>query len=209
MFKDGNDFGEEYEDLVLINLPIIKVTPKVEEKGKDKIILHPPLDDIRNFIQRCFDKILKVNQNINRIENIMFSEFEKNETFLFSVLREENPVDEIYQIAILSFDSNLVGPMKYLENYEKYYYILNGEAEKDMLNFFETIPFPFLKDFSKKIRSYEDLKKELIFLRRSIPLNFISLECGELNDTLYTIIDDIRTHIVDYFINENHNHNRG
>lgn len=208
IFKCGNDFGSEYQDLALINLPVIKLTPRVEEPGSQKIVLHPPLDEIRLFIERCFDKILRVGRNILRIENYIFPEFNENETFLFAVGREEPPVEDIYEEALASFDTNLLGPQKYLKNYEQYYYILNGSAEKEMLAFFEVLPFPFLKDFSKKIHHYEDLKKEIIFLRRSIPLNFISLECGELNDTLYKIIDDIRSYIVNYFITENHNHNR-
>ncbi|XP_008197222.2 dynein axonemal heavy chain 3 [Tribolium castaneum] len=207
-FEGGNDYGEEYYDLALINLPIIKVTPRIEEEGTEKIILQPPLDEIRNFLERCFDKVLEVGRKVPRIENIMFPEFAKKETFLFAVSREEIPVREIYERGLASFETNLIGPLKYLQNYEQYYYILNGSAEREMLSFFEVIPFPFLKDFAKKIRQYEELKKEIIFLRRSIPLNFISLECGELNDTLYKIVDDIRSYIVNYFIAENHIHNR-
>lgn len=122
--------------------------------------------------------------------------------------REEEPVQNVFAQAIQCFQSNLIGPINYLKEYEKYAYILNGEAENDMLNFFKVVPFPFLKDFGKKIQLYDELKKELIFLRRSIPLNFISLECGDLNDLLYNTINKIRMYIVNYFITENHNHNR-
>jgi dynein heavy chain len=123
-------------------------------------------------------------------------------------VREEVPVGQIFEEGMACFDTNLVGPLNYLKNYEQYYYILNGQAERDLLSFFETVPFPFLKDFARRIYQYEELREELIFLRRSIPLNFISLECGELNDTLYKIVDDLRSYIVNYFIAENHNHNR-
>lgn len=36
----------------------------------------------------------------------------------------------------------------------------------------------------------------------------ITLDCGQINETLYTIMDDLRKKIVDYFIDENHTLNR-
>lgn len=36
----------------------------------------------------------------------------------------------------------------------------------------------------------------------------ISLECGELNDTLINILDTLRSTIVDYFIQKNFEQNR-
>lgn len=39
----------------------------------------------------------------------------------------------------------MIGPEKYLAMYEQYFYILNGNAEKQLHAFFETDPFPFLK----------------------------------------------------------------
>lgn len=48
----------------------------------------------------------------------------------------------------------------------------------------------------------------MIFLRRSIPLNMLSLECGELNDALIKIIDGMKAYIVDDYIVNNHNLNR-
>lgn len=46
-------------------------------------------------------------------------------------------------------------------------------------------------------------------MRRSIPLNMISLECGSLNDKLIEIIDNLRAIIINHFTSENHYINRG
>lgn len=46
---------------------------------------------------------------------------------------------------VTSFGSNVPGPGKYLEMYEDYMYILNGEAEKSLDEFFGLEPFPYLK----------------------------------------------------------------
>lgn len=51
----------------------------------------------------------------------------------------------IFEEIAHAFDANSVGPEKYLVLYDKYAYILNGEAERELHEFFGTVPFPFLK----------------------------------------------------------------
>lgn len=104
--------------------------------------------------------------------------------------------------------TNLLGPQKYVLLYEKYAYLLNGAAEKDLVDFFSLDPLPFLKDFIKRIRLYEELKEEMITLRCNIPLNLVNLNCVLLNEKLYQIADGLRSYIVNYFIKSNHDHNR-
>lgn len=55
---------------------------------------------------------------------------------------------------------------------------------------------------------YEELKEEMMELRRRIPLNLICLDCSELNEALITILDNLRNYVVNYYVTENHNHNR-
>lgn len=176
--------------------------------GTNEITLSPPIDEIRNLVRKCFMKILEVNEEIPRVENIMFPEFKQNEAYLFAVSELEEPVMNIIDAGMASFETNIVGPENYLEMYKEYYYILNGKAEKLLFEFMRQDPPPFLKDFSRRIDGYDELKEELIMLRRSIPLNFLSLELLELNDTMYDIIDGLRSHIVNHFIRDNHDHNR-
>lgn len=65
-----------------------------------------------------------------------------------------------------------------------------------------------LQDFTRRIEKYEALRDEICFLRRSIPLNFICLDCCELNDTLWKMVDDLRTYLVNYQVENNRTHNR-
>lgn len=73
------------------------------------------------------------------------TEFLKQETHIHRVNQEEEPVTAMIDEGVSSFDPNLTGPTKYLEMYEDYMYIMNGEAEKSLDNFFATEPFPYLK----------------------------------------------------------------
>lgn len=207
-FQNGNDYGDEYYDLALIQLPILQVTVK-PIVGTNTLELDPPLESLRELVRRVFSKILDVNRKIPRFENIVFPEMAKNQKFLHCVSEEDEEVAAMINEGVAAFESNMVGPVKYLSNYEDYFYILNWEASKALDEFFKIEPFPFLKDFAKKIEMYQENKNEIIFLRRSIPLNFICLECGELNDTMYRMIEDLRLRICNYFIEQNHNHNRG
>ncbi|XP_030747452.1 dynein heavy chain 3, axonemal isoform X2 [Sitophilus oryzae] len=206
-FSCGNDYGSEYEDLALIKLPVlnIKVLPKI---GTTDLTLSPSLDGVQHMLTKCIRTILDVNKNVDRIQNIMFAELEQSETYLSAVDEEDELVKELFKEISSTFESNLIGPQTYLTMYEQYYYILNGEAERELAEFFTTEPFPYLKDFARKIYKYEALKNEIIDLRRSIPLNMINLDCGQLNETLYQIIDGLRSKIVNYFIEENHALNR-
>ncbi|CAH1180398.1 unnamed protein product, partial [Phaedon cochleariae] len=206
-FKDGNDFGEEYADFALPNLPIITLILK-PHLGTDSLTLSPTLEDIQEMLTRCFKRILDVNVKVSRIEMLMFSEFSKSEKYLFSVRESEGPVQAVFRKMIDSITPNYVGPKKYLEAYTKYHYILDGGLEKELEDFFSIEPFPVLKDFARKIKKYEDIKEEVIDLRRNVPLNFFNLDCSEVNEALYAILDNLRKKTVNFFVQENHNHNR-
>ncbi|GJQ73710.1 DNAH3 [Trypoxylus dichotomus] len=88
-------------------------------------------------------------------------------------------------------------------------YVLNDPYEWKRLKI-ETFPvdYPTLMDVIRNIEKYEDLKVELIFLRCSIPLGLLSLECCELNDTLIRIVNDMRNYLVGFYIERNRSHNR-
>ncbi|KAK9888347.1 hypothetical protein WA026_000602 [Henosepilachna vigintioctopunctata] len=206
-YKDGNDYGEEYQDLALIHMPIITVKAKAHV-GSNDIYLEPSLQEIKDMFKAVFNQFISINTNILRIENIMFPEFAKRESYLVAIHEDDEVVVDMLDRAMGIFDSNIVGPMNYLKIYDDFLYILNGDAEKELEEFFALEPFPYLKDFSKKIRGYEKKKNEIIDLRRNIPLNMINLDCSILNETLYNIVDALRMHIVKYFVDETHNTNR-
>lgn len=155
-----------------------------------------------------FIKILDVNRNIPHFESIVFPEMAHDGKYLYFVTEEDVAVAATIERGVRAFEMNTVGPINYLTNYNDYLYILNGQASKSLNEFFAMEPFPYLKDFAKKIEKYQEIKQEIIFLRRLIPLNLICLECGDLNDTIYDIIEELRMRICNYFIDQNHNHNR-
>jgi hypothetical protein len=71
LFQNGNYFNEEYRDLLFVNIPLVLVTVK-NEPGTSKLYLDPPPDHVREFIRRCFSKIVKVNTDMPRVESVLF-----------------------------------------------------------------------------------------------------------------------------------------
>lgn len=186
---------------------LLKVTVKTQPNSAE-LHLEPSMDTIRGVVRNCFKKIIDVTHHLKQIQSLMFPELKGSRAHLHAVSEEEEPVQKIIQKGMATFENNLIGPIKYLSVYERYHYLLRGEEWKALEDFMGEIPPPFMKDCIKRIHVYEGLRDETIMLRRSIPLNFMSLECGELNDVLYQICDDLRMYIVNDYATKNHDHNR-
>ncbi|KAG8302478.1 Dynein heavy chain 3, axonemal [Homalodisca vitripennis] len=67
---------------------------------------------------------------------------------LLSVKPDEEEVQLIIAEALEAFDTNTPGPQKFLDIYNKYLYILSGEAGRALDKFFSMDPFPYLKVIS-------------------------------------------------------------
>lgn len=207
-FQVGNNFGDEYADMALTNIPLVQVFAKAQ-KNTCNIKLIPNMNEVQNIVTGFLNNVLTATESLPRVEMTLFPELDNQPKLtLTAIPRDEPVVLEIYEQVQQCYLPNISGCEEYLKMYDEYCYILNGEAERSLMEFFNQDPFPYLKDFGKRIEKYEAIKNEIIFLRRSIPLNLVSLECGELNDALYKIIDDLRVYIVKYFVKASHDHNR-
>lgn len=79
----------------------------------------------------------------------LLSEITTSDLWLHAIAAHEEEVSNITIEALKSVDTNLKGPYSYLEIYETYLHILNGEAESAMLKFMKTDPFPLLEVLSQ------------------------------------------------------------
>lgn len=140
----------------------MKVTVKPVH-GTNDLKFSPKLEDIGPLIRRCFMKILDVNKNIPRVEHIIFTgiikkrlnvtnvviifylEFTETSRFIHYVTEEEDPVKELIEEGVAVSIPNLIGPIKYLETYVTYLFIQNGQAVKDLEEFIDQDPLPYIK----------------------------------------------------------------
>ncbi|KAL0279081.1 UNVERIFIED_CONTAM: hypothetical protein PYX00_000712 [Menopon gallinae] len=205
--RDGNYYEPPYRDLLFINLPLVTVVVK-NHPDTDILYFDPSMDAVREVIRRCFLKMIKVNLGLPRVERVLFPGLDKQELTLTPVNYTDRQVSRIVAEAIDAFNTNIHGPSIYCQDYAKYNYILLKEARKELLDVFDQEFLPSLSDFTNRIRQYEEVCDEIHFLRRMIPLNLICLNCCEINDQLYDMVDGLKRYIIDYFATENRKLNR-
>ncbi|KAK9508782.1 hypothetical protein O3M35_006257 [Rhynocoris fuscipes] len=206
-YESGNHIEGEYFDLMFPRRPILTITV-LPKPNTDKLILSPSLINIKNVIHGVFSKILHLSKGVPAIEKYMFPELVKKNAYLLPVRSfEEEPV-KIINSGLDVIAKNLYGPEEYLNLYIKYFYILRGEADQALDDFFSLDPMPFLKDFVKKLDSYEEIKLDIKSLRRNILLNIINLNCGVLNDAMWDRIHSLRLRILNYFAEVNRSMNK-
>ncbi|RVE49566.1 hypothetical protein evm_005794 [Chilo suppressalis] len=206
-YWEGNNYSGSYRDYTFIKRPLIRIKA-LAHPGSTSITFEPSLDQMRIQIVKWFHTIINVNINLPSVDSIMYPGVQRPKPYLMMVYADEAYMVDLINDCIKHFNLNRPGPTKYLECYQEYYYILDGTAKQDLLQFFAQEPPPYLKDFSARIYMYEKLRDEILFLRRDIPLNMVMLDCGPINDTMWTEVDGLRSHIVDHFINVNRKWNR-
>lgn len=203
------------------------VTVEPLPKSDELFVCVPKVEEIRTIISRCFDKILRVPKHIPRIESILFPEF-KDAFYMLPVFRKEEQVSVIIKMylkpklisktkilqvkkiieeALNAVTMNNPGPDLYLQCYNESMYILNGAAEKELMDYFESDPEPTLKEFSIKIRSYNQLRDQLFSFRTKVPLNLIELDCHKVNEALHATVEDLKMTICNTFAKELHDTN--
>ncbi|KAI4500182.1 hypothetical protein M0802_004599 [Mischocyttarus mexicanus] len=205
-YKMGNYFEGDYNDLMFIKPPFITVNVEVEI-GTTSLYCKPSILDIHTIISRCFDKILNVAMILPKIEVILFPELD-DKGFLFSVSRYEDEVLLLITDTLDTIRAHIIGPQEYLKRYQELLYIVDGTAEKNLNDFFNIEPFPFLREFEQKINFYDNLSKEISMFQCKIPLNMIEIDCTIVNDTMRQILHKQRSQICDYFVNELRSNNR-
>lgn len=132
----------------------------------------------------------------------------ETDLYLHEVTEDDETVSKLIEQALSIWEPNIIGPNNFLAYYEPYHYIFIGEAKKSLDDFMAEEPFPFLKDFARRIDKYKEIRDQVMLLRNSIPLNLISLECGVLNKTIVELLDQLCDFIVRHFQDENYSINR-
>lgn len=86
---------------------------------------------------------LSIVTNIKKI--LVFIGVTRQRPYLLGVYPEEGYLTDIIQKSLHFFSINRPGPRNFLSSYEEYFYILNGDAKQDLLQFFALEPPPYLK----------------------------------------------------------------
>jgi len=155
----------------------------------------PPLDEAKEILIGCLKEIVNGTSGLNRVEAQLFPDLREHwqrdqnggrnsRRSLFSVCWEEDRVQELCKEAILIFESNLIGPRKYIKLYNEYTELLNGNAEKERDQFLQETEVANLSAFVDQMNVYDRLRREIRCIRGRATLNLFLLDCRELNSSM-------------------------
>ncbi|XP_061175178.1 dynein axonemal heavy chain 3-like [Saccostrea echinata] len=204
--KEGNEFGDVFDELQYVQTQIMIIKLRVEEP---KIVFDPPFREIRDIILRCFSEIIASGEGLTRVECELFPDMRSAtpKLLLRSVKIDEGLVTDYVDKAMEIFKHNTVGPQKYLNTYKKYSDLLNNNADQDVSAFLRETHS--IEAFKKKINSFQDLKDEISLLRITVPLSMFCLDCQNLNQDLCARAQRLKERLIIFEVDENRELNRG
>ncbi|KAK7898572.1 hypothetical protein WMY93_019425 [Mugilogobius chulae] len=194
--KEGNDFGETFSELQYTQPQVLLLKLQVQEPH---ITFEPSFDQCWLYIYRAFVEILKSAKGIPRVECLLFK---YNEVInLRSVHTDEMLVTDIIHKAREVFDKNTVGPVKYLNEYQKYRNLLDNRAKQEIKEFLKEKHS--LEGFSKKIESIKLTWRAIALMRVTVPLSMFCLDAELLNEDLCHRANQLKDLIATFEMDEN------
>uniref|UniRef100_A0A8C5RLG6 Dynein heavy chain 3, axonemal n=1 Tax=Laticauda laticaudata TaxID=8630 RepID=A0A8C5RLG6_LATLA len=201
--KDGNDFGDVYQDMQFFIPQILVLKLDVEDPS---IIFDPDVRSLWDLVCRCFIEILKHSEGLPKVQVKLFPELKGDDLTIRTVNEDEALVADYVQKTAEIFDLNLIGPQKYLNVYRKYNDLLNNNADKDVTEFLSKRHE--LEDFVEKIDGLTKLKKEIASLHITVPLALFCLDALKLNEELCNRIQRLKDRLIEFEVEENRNLNK-
>ncbi|XP_073447160.1 dynein axonemal heavy chain 3 isoform X2 [Aquarana catesbeiana] len=196
--KEGNDFGDTYDEIKFFTPQILIIKLKVEEP---KIVFDPVLEECWNLIKHCFLEIIKSAEGLPKVEVELFPDLQMNEIVLSSVRQEESLVSHYVNKTRKIFNMNTIGPQKYLNVYKKYSDLLNQKAQQDVIAFLKEEHS--LQAFTKKINNLSQLQGEIASMQITVPLAMFCLDALRFNEDLCARAQKLKDRLIQYEVDEN------
>ncbi|KAM4697749.1 dynein axonemal heavy chain 3 [Rhinophrynus dorsalis] len=201
--KDGNDFGDTYEEMRFFTPQILIIKLKIEEP---KIVFEPGLEECWNLIKRCFHEILMSAEELPRVEVELFPALQLEHLILSSVKQDEPLVSEYINRTMEVFSMNTIGPQKYLNVYKKYSDLLNNKAQHDVITFLKEEHS--LQAFTKKINSISQIQGDIASMHITVPLALFCLDALKLNEDLCARAQKLKDQLIQFEVDENRELNK-
>ncbi|OPJ87550.1 dynein heavy chain 3, axonemal isoform A [Patagioenas fasciata monilis] len=196
--KDGNDFTEPYQEMEFFASQILTVKLNVEEP---KIVFEPSLKECWDLISRCFREILHSAEQLPKVERLLFPELKRDDLTLRTVKLHESLFSEYVNKLEKVFESNVVGPQKYLNVYRKFSNLLNNDAQQNVTDFLKE--GPSLEALAEKIDSLTKLKREIASMHITVPLAMFCLDALQLNEELCNRTQNLKDRLIEFAVMEN------
>ncbi|NWU12959.1 DYH3 protein, partial [Cephalopterus ornatus] len=196
--KDGNDFTEPYREIQFFIPQILRVRLCVKEPD---IVFEPSLRACWDLITHAFKEILRSAEELPKVERLLFPKLQRENLTLSTVKPEESLFSEYINKLEKIFESNILGPQKYLNVYKKYSNLLNNEAQQDVTDFWKK--GPSLEALTEKIVSLTKLKGEIASMHVTVPLAVFCLDALHLNEELCNRTQNLKDRLIEFQVIEN------
>uniref|UniRef100_A0A663N975 Dynein axonemal heavy chain 3 n=1 Tax=Athene cunicularia TaxID=194338 RepID=A0A663N975_ATHCN len=196
--KDGSDFTEPYQEMQFFVPQILTVRLSVEEP---KIVFEPPLKECWGLMSHCFKEILHHAEELPKVERFLFPELKRDDLTLSTVKPDELLFTEYVNKLEKIFESNVLGPQKYLNVYRKYSNLLNNSAQQDITDFLK-------EGHSLEINSLTKLKREIASMHVTVPLALFCLDALQLNEELCNRTQNLKDRLIEFEVMENRKLNK-
>ncbi|XP_061847983.1 dynein axonemal heavy chain 3 [Colius striatus] len=201
--KDGSDFTEPYQEMQFFAPQILTVKLSVEEP---KIVFEPSLKECWDLISRCFREILHSAEELPKVERLLFPKLKRDDLTLSTVKPDESLFSEYVNKLEKIFESNILGPQKYLNVYRKYGNLLNNNAQQDVTSFLRESHS--LEALREKIGSLTKLKREIASMHVTVPLAMFCLDAVQLNEELCNRTQNLKDRLIEFEVMENRELNK-
>uniref|UniRef100_A0A493U1K4 Dynein axonemal heavy chain 3 n=1 Tax=Anas platyrhynchos platyrhynchos TaxID=8840 RepID=A0A493U1K4_ANAPP len=198
IYKDGSDFTEPYQDMKFFVPQMLIVKLNVEEP---KIVFEPSLKECWDLISHCFREILRSAEELPKVEKILFPQLKRDDLTLRTVKPDELLFSDYVNKLEMIFESNILGPQKYLNVYKKYSNLLNNNAQQDVTDFLK-------EDHSLRIDSLTKLKREIMSMHVTVPLAMFCLDAVQLNEELCIRTQNLKDRLTEFEVMENRESNK-
>ena len=202
--KDGNYF-DEYKEYKFIRKPAMLLKLYIDDP---KIEFQPDFKHVEKTILNCFSFILKSAEDLPRVEVELFPFSEYKKYVLRTIRPDESLVDKFIKRALVVYESNKIGPHRYLDTYKKYSDFMNSKADQEVTNFLKNTENQ-LEDFEFQINRHSNIKTEITLMIATVPLNLYCLDCNNLHDNLRERVQKLKDRFVQFCIDSNRDLNKG
>ena len=180
----------------------------IKLKAEDpKIEFQPGFKQIEAMIMNCFSYIIESAEDLPRVEVELFPFPEYKKYVIRSIRPDESLVGAFIKRALAVFEANKVGPVRYLDTYKKFQNFINTKADNDVTLFLNNTENE-LEDFEQQINRFDKIKKEIMLMILSVPLNFYQLECNAFHDNLVDRVKNCTKRLVQFCIDSNREGNK-
>uniref|UniRef100_A0A3P9MWQ0 Dynein heavy chain linker domain-containing protein n=1 Tax=Poecilia reticulata TaxID=8081 RepID=A0A3P9MWQ0_POERE len=178
----------DFDVLIFVHSQILLV--KLQVKNSE-IEFSPSFQECWEVIREAFMQIIR------SLECKLFSDIDRQ--YLSTVRPDESLVTDILAQVEEAFQKNTVGPIRYLDLYEKYRNLLDNKSDEEISEFISSTHS--LQD--SKIDSIMRMWMKIASLRIAVPLSMFCLNARDLNDYLCDCANKLIARIVTFEMDEN------